>query len=149
MIIVRKPLSIRLFLSLCGISLIMTACAGLTALFPIGIIFICAGLPLSTMFFLWAWVPETRFDAIAVTQRNLFFQTKTLTWDAVTGVLFDSYTHHSRNDNSMKERTTHRIIEIKGSRHTIRIDMRDQDTKAWRGAVMDLIRQHVPAEKIS
>lgn len=149
MVIAKAPLFNQLGISVFGATSLMLACIGPTLLFPFGLIFFCVGLPLSVVFFLWAWVPETRFDDQGVTQRNLWFQTQTLAWRAVDSVRLDSYTHESRGDDGWARRTNRRVIEIIGGAVKIHLDMPANDTTAWHGAALALIRQHVPAEKIS
>jgi hypothetical protein len=93
-------------------------------------------------------VPETRFDENGVTQRNLFFQTKTLAWSAIESARIDSYSRRSKDSAGWVRDVLHRVIELKGGEVKIRVDQVDRDTKGWWKPVTELIRQKVATEKI-
>lgn len=129
--IIKPNLGARIFSGTAGAVLIILACTGVTIPFP-GLIFTCLGFPLAVFAFGFAFgAAQTRVDDEGIFQRNFFFMSKKLAWNAIESGRIVSQQYDHKTSSGWTERRTRTYVEFKGGDMKININANSSGAENW------------------
>lgn len=130
--IIKPPMSGRIFWAAAGVTLLITGCSMSALAFPVGLLILCIALPLAVFSFGFAFgAVQTRVDDEGVFQRNFFFMTKKFLWNEIENAEIHTVAYNRTDSSGWTSRGTRTYIAFTSDGKNININSGNAGPENW------------------
>lgn len=130
--IIKPPISGRIFWGVAGVTLLITGCSMSALAFPVGLFVLCVALPLSVCSFGFAFgAVQTRVDKEGIFQRNFFFLTKKFAWHEIENAKVESVNYNYTDSSGWTSRRTRTYLSFVSKDKRININVNSAGPEGW------------------
>lgn len=130
--IIKPPMSGRIFWATAGVTLLITGCSMSALVFPVGLLLLCIALPLAIFSFGFAFgAVQTRVDDEGIFQRNFFFMTKKFLWNEIESARVESANYNHTDSSGWTSRRTSTYMSFVNKDKRIHINVNSAGPEGW------------------